>query len=125
MRRALRLHRPGACVWLLLVATLFMRAVMPAGYMAEAKGGSIVVDICNSDATWRIPLPAKKSDDHAKQQAPCAFAGFAHAALTMPDVPTVSAVAPAQEVQPRLAGKVLVTRHYWFVPPATGPPLTV
>lgn len=122
MRRFFRLSRPGAWVWLLLAAALFMRAVMPQGYMAEAKGGVLIVDICNSDATWTIELPPKKGEakEHEKP-SPCAFAGFA-AAATMPDMPLLPQVLPARAVQPTLAAKALALRPAHTLPPSTGPP---
>ena len=122
MRCFFRLSRPGAWVWLLLAAALFMRAVMPQGYMAEVKGGEIIVDICNSDATWRIQLPPKKGETKKHEKpAPCAFAGFA-AAATTPDVPTLPDVLPARAVQPTLAAKALALQRPHVLPPSTGPP---
>lgn len=122
MRRIFRLSRPHAWVWLLLAAALFMRAVMPHGYMAETKGGVLIVDICNSDATWTIELPPKKGEgkEHEKP-SPCAFAGFA-AAATTPDMPTLPSVRPAPAVQPTLAAKALSARPPNTLPPSTGPP---
>ncbi|WP_066554015.1 DUF2946 family protein [Croceicoccus bisphenolivorans] len=126
MRKMLRLQRPSAWVWLLLAAAIFMRAVMPTGYMAQAKGDEIVVGICNSDATWRIPLPAKhdKAKDH-KNQAPCAFAGFAQAAITTPPSPQFVAPDPVVEIRTPHPVRPFSTAPPRLLPPARGPPLPV
>lgn len=134
MRRALRLSAPSSTraplwVWVLLVATLAMRAVFPAGIMAEARGTTIVVGICNSDAKIQIAIPARHDGrqggdaDGKAKASPCAFAGLAQVAIAGPaplalplpaDTDTLRAshpVAPQATAPPRL------------LPPATGPPL--
>lgn len=131
MPRALRLSEPRlarkcapAWVWLLLVAALAMRAVFPAGIMAEARGSTIVVGICNSDAKMRIEIPARHDGDEGKAKpSPCAFASLAHVAIgASPSIalprPTVAKAAyRAQRVRP------FATAPPRLRPPVRGPPL--
>jgi len=125
MRRALRLYRPCALIWLLLAATLFMRAVMPAGYMAEVKAGEIVVSVCNSDAKMRIALPAKQTGKSHEKEAPCAFAGMAHAAADLPELPIL--IAPLRQAELRASHPVrpASTAPPRLLPFARAPPATV
>lgn len=119
-----RLQRSGAMIWLLLVAALCMRALTPAGYMAERVDGEIVVDICNSDATWRIPL--RQRDDgkgDQRHEAPCAFAGIASPATPAADVRLPLVFRDAGAVRPRLAGRVPDSASPRILPPARGPPV--
>jgi len=128
MRDFLHLHRPGAWVWLLLAATLFMRAVMPSGYMAErTDAGSIIVTVCNSDMQLEIPL--KRAGDAPEKghgsPAPCAFAALSAHAAPAPDIALPSpaeATALAHWPDRLVAVQRRGTRN---LPPARGPPVTV
>lgn len=120
-----RSHR--TCLWLLLAAALFLRAVVPQGYMPErSTAGSIALTLCNSDGVWLVPLNHDgDKPDKSGQRAdpPCAFAGLGAPAVPPPAseaLPPLAPVplafapapdAPEQSGQPRL------------LPPARGPPL--
>ena len=50
--------RSTNAIWLLLAATLFLRALVPAGWMPDTASGSdvIVAKMCNSSMVVTIPL---------------------------------------------------------------------
>lgn len=122
-----RLRPSRASIWLLLAAALFMRALVPHGYMPErAAGGAIAVRLCNSDGVWLIPLEhgAKPGKDQQRAEQPCAFAGLGSPATPPPALP---------EIAPRLASNYAfaidraaaeIGATPRLMPPATGPPPT-
>ena len=112
-------------LWLLLAVALFMRALVPQGYMAERDSvGAIAVKVCGSGHVLQIPVgkgDTPDTDDRA--QPPCAFAGSAPA-LPPPAGADLPAPAPVEAAllavgtnAPRVAAPL---PH----PPARGPPLT-
>lgn len=77
-------HRVLA-VWLLLL-TLFMKVVVPSGYMIGTAGGAISIELCLGDEPKKpmaMPDGEHHPDklDHGKAEMPCAFAG-----LTAPSI---------------------------------------
>ena len=49
--------RPTHAIWLLLAATLLLRALVPAGWMPDVdRSDAIVAKMCNSAMTVTIPL---------------------------------------------------------------------
>lgn len=123
-----RLRPSRASIWLLLAAALFMRALVPHGYMPErAAGGAIAVRLCNSDGVWLIPLEhgAKPGKDQQRAEQRCAFAGLGSPAtppLALPQMAPRPAVRAAFALD-RAAVEIGATPR--LLPPATGPPLTV
>ena len=113
-------------LYLLLAAALFVRALVPQGYMPErADSGAVAVVMCGSGGVHLIPLKQDREAPGKSQRAepPCAFAGLAAPALPPPAAPellptTLAAMAYAEEraFDTRLAA----TRLH---PPARGPPL--
>ncbi|WP_202408269.1 DUF2946 family protein [Novosphingobium silvae] len=90
MRHLFR-DRPALAA-LLLAAALFLKALVPAGYMPAAPDTGIIVALCSgtmpAGSTVRITIPRKAAhQDHTGTTAdhPCAFAsldaGFAGADL--------------------------------------------
>ena len=72
--------RPTHAIWLLLAATLLLRALVPAGWMPDVdRSDAIVAKMCNSAMTVTIPLGRERvpDDSAAQHSAPCLFAGFA------------------------------------------------
>jgi hypothetical protein len=113
-------------LWLLLAAALFMRALLPQGYMPErSESGAIAVRLCNSASVHLIPLEGEAAPEEDRQRAepPCAFAGLASPAipssagseLPLPAVVAVAYVGFAPTVTQGAVPRLL--------PPATGPPL--
>ena len=77
--------RPTHAIWLLLAATLLLRALVPAGWMPDVdRSDAIVAKMCNSAMTVTIPLGRERvpDDSAAQHSAPCLFAGFASDAMT-------------------------------------------
>jgi hypothetical protein len=112
-------------LWLLLAAALFMRALVPQGYMAERDdAGTIAVKVCGSGHVLQIPVgrdQAPDADDRA--QPPCSFAGLGSLALPPPAFAELTVPAPVEVAflaadpdAPRVAAPL---PH----PPARGPPL--
>ena len=114
--------RSTKAIWLLLAATLFLRALVPAGWMPDTGSGSdvIVAKMCNSSMVVTIPLgrdPAP-GDSTAHQSETCLFAGFAG------DAPL--AAAPPVEQQPvAVLAALLLQRTAFLLPPGRGPPVAV
>ena len=97
-------------LWLLLAAALFMRAVLPQGYMPErTDGGSFAVVVCGSGGTHLIRLGGAADQPQERQRAepPCAFAGLGTG--TVPPSEWAAPLAPAAP--------------HRLLPPARGPPL--
>jgi hypothetical protein len=120
-----RVRRSRGLLWLLLAATLFMRAMVPQGYMAESDAaGAITVKVCGSGHVLQIPLgkgDAPDADERA--QPPCNFAGFGTPALP----PQALAELPAPAVVETVRGEPATAASRFAAPrlhpPARGPPL--
>lgn len=113
-------------IWLLLAATLFLRALVPAGWMPDTDRSDVIVaKMCNSAATVTIPLKRDIAPDEkaAHDSAPCLFAGFAGDA-PLPSIATVLAapVPPGQQPIAVLAA-LLLQRSAYLLPPNRGPPV--
>ncbi|MDB5687427.1 MAG: hypothetical protein JWR77_2016 [Rhizorhabdus sp.] len=92
-------RRHAALALLIVVMAIGLRAVMPAGYMANVSAQGITVELCSGVAgqTMTISLPGvHRSGDTDKSHAdsPCAFAGLGLATLPAID-PFVLAIAIA------------------------------
>ena len=113
---------------LLVALALFVRAMVPAGYMPDGAGRQIQVTLCadasGTPQTVAIPLDdsGKQAADHSAKHSPCAFAGMA--ALDAP----VAVLAPALTPQPAapapFAAQVISVGQGLAAPPPyqTGPP---
>jgi hypothetical protein len=111
-------------LWLLLAAGLFMRAVLPQGYMPErSDGGSIAVVVCGSDGIHLIPLKDETDPDEDRQKAepPCAFAGLAALAFP-PASPHTAAPARVAVGFAEASAQTRLAPSPRLLPPATGPP---
>ena len=124
MRILLR-QRWTLALWL-VAAALFVRAVVPAGYMVDANATTLTFTIC-SDATGEMKTHsiAIPDDDTGAKQAdnPCAFSGLGQAMLGGVDAPLVAAamlfilaLGFAPVTMP------LLQRCVYLHPPAQGPP---
>lgn len=118
-------NRPHAKIgfaWVLLLAALAMRAVIPQGYMAESTSpGTLAVTVCHSGAVWQIPVE-KKQDREQRDPQPCAFAGLSTGAPPGPDaivlsLPPVAAASFATNEAP-----LALASAARQLPPARGPP---
>jgi hypothetical protein len=116
---------------MLLVAALFLKALVPAGYMPAAPDTGVIVALCSgtmpAGSTVTITIPKTGShQDHGASTAdhPCAFAPLA-AAMTGADLAALVLAAlafvfVAAIVRPALALPSLPAR---FRPPGRAPPL--
>jgi hypothetical protein len=120
-----RVRRSRGLLWLLLAAALFMRALVPQGYMAESDAaGAITVKVCGSGHFLKVPLGTGETPDaDERAQPPCTFAGFGASALPPPafaEFPVTSAVEAAHVAPVGAAPRFAAPRR---LPPARGPPL--
>jgi hypothetical protein len=120
-----RVRRSRGLLWLLLAAALFMRAVVPQGYMAEPDAaGAITVKVCGSGHVLQIPLGKDEAPDGSdRAQPPCTFAGLGTPALppaAFAELPVPSAVEAAHAAPASAAPRLAASRPR---PPARGPPL--
>lgn len=114
---------------MLVAVALFVRAVVPQGYMAqEDASGGFEITLCNSDGSWVIPMaePAgghEKETDHSGSA--CQFGGHSEAGDT-PQIASVLLLPDARRAAfaPDLVAS-LSLRHVRPIPPATGPPTAV
>jgi hypothetical protein len=116
---------------MLLVAALFLKALVPAGYMPAAPDTGVIVALCSgtmpAGSTVTITIPKTGShQDHGASTAdhPCAFAPLA-AAMTGADLAALVLAAlafvfVAAIVRPALALASLPAR---FRPPGRAPPI--
>lgn len=126
MSRIFANPRRAMCL-LLVAAALMMRALLPGGTMiGEDRSGDLVVTICNSDTMLVIPMKDVPASDAADDQPqPCAFVSLADNS-TPPDPlarPALPHVAEAVWNATRTRALSPASPHY--LPPATGPPLSV
>lgn len=127
LRSALNHNRTLAA--LLVALALFVRAVVPGGWMLESAERSVTLTLC-ADASGTpkqvvVPLGGKHdaSKDQAGKHSPCAFAGMA-AALD-PAFASADLLSPATEpVRQPAALSVAIGRGLAAPPPPqTGPPV--
>lgn len=115
-------------LWFLLAAALFMRAVLPQGYMPErSTSGSIAVVVCGSGAIHRIPIGDGDDRGDGQQQRaepPCAFAGLAAPAVPAPALPELLLPARAVLARAQQARVIAPVAAPHLHPPARGPPPT-
>ena len=118
--------RSPKAIWLLLAATLFLRALVPAGWMPDTSRGDVIVaKMCNSAATVTIPLNREKAPDDtaAHDSAPCLFAGFAGDAPLPAVTPALVASPPAAQLPVAVLASLLLERTAFLIPPGRGPPV--
>ena len=113
-------------LWLLLAAALFMRAVLPQGYMPErTDGGSFAVVVCGSGGTHLIRLGGAADQPQERQRAepPCAFAGLGTGTVPPSEwaAPLAPAALPIAFAEASTAFAPAAPHR--LLPPARGPPL--
>lgn len=118
-------RRSPGLLWLLLAAALFMRAVVPQGFMAEADAaGSVTVKVCGAGHLVEIPVGEDESPRGGpRAQQPCAFAGLGAPALPPPpsgELAVPGIVAIAYGSPPTVFPHAVSAPHR---PPVRGPPL--
>lgn len=121
----MRMGRSHFPLYLLLVATLFLRAFVPAGWMPDVNRSDVIVaKVCN--AAYRVVIPLDRKDKKpasGHHEAPCAFAGFAG------DAPLPASAAPIPlappQVQQRVAtlAPLVLERTARLLPPGRAPPV--
>ena len=126
MACARRLSRP--ILWLLIAALLGVKALVPAGWMPEARGDGIRIALCTGagpavallDSNGRIHKDG--SGDNSRRDI-CPFGTLA-AAADLPGLPAL-ALPPAPEAQPHtpLWADTAIPLPFSPRPPARGPPL--
>ena len=114
-------------LWVFLVATLLVRALVPVGWMPDTgRTDVLVAKVCNADYVLRIPLKRdnKPAEDSSHQSSNCLFAGFGGDA-PLPEAELVTALAPPVH-QARVAAlaELLLERVAYLTPPGRGPPVT-
>lgn len=130
LRRLLFQHRrlSGA----LIAAALVMKALLPAGFMPMASGGTMVLGFCSGygPKTMAVTIPAREDgsgsggQEHDKHEMPCAFAGLAMPGLAAVDpLLLVLAIAFLLERGLRTALAIPLVQRVYLRPPLRGPPL--
>jgi hypothetical protein len=130
-------------VWLLLAATLFLRALLPVGTMPDRDAsGAISVRLCGS-AGWLVQAVQQEthsgrhhaSGHHAKSGEPehdegeqhasqaCAFAGLGTPAATPPDMPALLLPTPVATLFAATSARPASVTVPRPLPPARAPPL--
>jgi hypothetical protein len=121
-----RARRSSRLLWLLLAAALFMRALVPQGYMAERDdAGAITVKVCGSGHVLQIPIGKDDTPDpDERAQPPCAFAGSGAPALPPPAVTELPLRPVVESDYGRAASDAPRVVARLSHPPARGPPLS-
>lgn len=129
---------------LMCVVTLFLKLVVPTGYMIGSDHGRIAITICSgtSPTTLMMDMPGMhgdmpgvgviggadhgKSKDHGKSEMPCAFAGLSAAMMGTVD-PIQLAALIAFVMAIGTAGLILPTPSppSHLRPPLRGPPASL
>lgn len=120
-----RLQHNLVSAWMVIAAALFMRAMVPAGWMPEqGSDGAIIAQVCNSGITIEIPL---KRGDHlprqSNHQSPCAFSGFAHGAPLVEPVGLAEAAISPQAITPAILEQFEIGVQPRVKPPGRAPPV--
>lgn len=122
----MKAERTTKAIWLLLAATLFMRALVPAGWMPDTGQPDVIVaKMCNSSAVVVIPLNRGKTPEESTkhESGPCLFAGFAGDA-PLPEHAPVLSVSPSIDQQALATfAAFLLERTAFLLPPGRGPPV--
>lgn len=99
MLRSARFHHRTPAAWaplLWLLAMAFtLRALLPAGYMADAQAwrhGSLTIALCLADGSIRTSKPQPHGADIDPAYAPCPAGAVK--LLALPDLPVPVLVAP-------------------------------
>ena len=113
--------------WVLLVAlAMVMRVFVPQGMMVQqADSGTIEIAICNSDATWSLPVKTHHAPAETKQSSShCVFAGHGGGgepplapAMTLPEL--------AEAAYDATRARALSPNSPRSTPPARAPPFLV
>ena len=125
-RRDMQRGRTSRALWLLLAAAVFMRALVPAGWMPDtSRSDTLVVTVCNGGYQVAIPLgreDAPAQDEEGHHDAPCLFAGFAvDAPLGNAGLPPI-ALTPTPLVESATPTPFLLAPNPRLTPPLRGPP---
>ena len=118
--------RPSHAIWLLLAATLLLRALVPAGWMPDVdRSDAIVAKMCNSAMTVTIPLGRERvpDDSAAQHSAPCLFAGFASDAPLGGSPLVVTAAILAEQRGVAVLAALQLARTAYLLPPGRAPPV--
>jgi len=116
----------------LLLATLLVRALIPAGYMVGSKSMLLTVELCESSdpgsRATQVAIPIDRTDDgptgqHGMNDGACAFSALSFAAVSGAD-PALLAIALIFIVTLGFApmASVTVRRALHLRPPLRGPP---
>jgi len=128
LRRFFRHHRAYAA-WL-IAAALFMKVVVPAGYMPVVSSGSIVLELCSGVGPEKMAMAMPgmaahhgKTDHSSKDDMPCGFSGHAPASMAATDpILLVLAIAFIVATLFRMPVSWPVRRASFLRPPLRGPP---
>lgn len=123
-----RLSRAGqGRVIALLALALFVRALVPTGWMPVATADGLGMELCAGQAMAPQAMAGMKHGREQGKQAlpdhPCAFAGLGLAADTAPPLVVVAlALMPPPMLAPRGLAIAIGRGLAAPPPPATGPP---
>lgn len=115
---------------LLIAAALFVRAIIPAGYMPSDETRSFSIMLCadQNAASVRIDIPVDTtSSQHDKNQSPsdhpCAFGGLSAASLSGADAVLLdSAIAHIIALGVAPVATPVLQGFFHLRPPLRGPP---
>ena len=128
IRHYLLRHRAVAA-WIVALA-LLMKVLVPAGYMLDASGGSIKVELCSGYGPMKMMMPMpgmahhqRDKGDHGRGDQPCAFSGLSVPSLAAAD-PILLALALAFIIALAYRAQTpgLLQAPAFLRPPTTGPP---
>lgn len=120
--------KPSPLLLALVAATLFLRLLIPAGYMLGAAGGVPALVPCPQFVAASAPMPhhghSHTPASHA--EAPCPFAALSAPVLPPVDPLAFTEAAPSYDppIEP-LTVAFLAPRPASPPPPARGPPAAV
>jgi hypothetical protein len=120
-------------VMVILALALFVRAVIPAGYMVAPSSLKLTVQVCadgvSGQTTVQIEVPLSKGgqrdkSDHGQKNGPCAFSALSMASMAQDHRP-LSIVALATIVATIITNGAphLQQQAHHLRPPLRGPPL--
>ena len=113
-------------IWLLLAAAVFMRAIIPTGWMPDtSRNDALVVTVCNGGYQVVIPLGRDDApvDSKAHGSSPCLYAGFGGDAPLGSLAPQLAAPPPPAQVRIAVLAPLALARTPRVTPPSHAPPI--
>ena len=119
-------RQPRLLTMIVLACALFLRVLVPTGWMPAPKNGAFAIELCNAAARVQATEHAGKAHHDSKGKGhggECAFAPLQAGFAAVPAAPILPAPSAAPAALPQqFTASVFARGPPAPPPPATGPP---